>query len=70
VLAYCILHNWILGFGIDLVVPDEEGFTRSPLDPHDQYLDTDSQAQQSDPMIVRRDAICTAVWKGRGTYTT
>ena len=27
VLACSILHNWILGFGIDEVVPDEEGFT-------------------------------------------
>jgi hypothetical protein len=27
VLACCILHNWILGFGIDQVVLAEEGFT-------------------------------------------
>jgi hypothetical protein len=30
VLACAILHNWILGFGIDVVVPIEEGFTGSP----------------------------------------
>jgi hypothetical protein len=42
VLACCILHNWIIGFGIDLVVPDEEGFTGSPPDPHDQDPDTKS----------------------------
>jgi hypothetical protein len=26
VLACCILHNWIIGFGLDEIVPGEEGF--------------------------------------------
>ena len=29
VLACCILHNWIIGFGMDEVVPEEEGFLGS-----------------------------------------
>jgi hypothetical protein len=70
VLACCILHNWILGFGIDPVVPNEEGFTRNPPDPHDQDLDTESHAQEPDLMTLRRDAICTAMWEGRGTSMT
>jgi hypothetical protein len=24
--ACCILHNWIIGFGLDTIVPVEEGF--------------------------------------------
>jgi hypothetical protein len=24
--ACCILHNWIIGFGLDSIVPVEEGF--------------------------------------------
>jgi hypothetical protein len=26
VLACCILHNWIIGFGLDEIVPADEGF--------------------------------------------
>ena len=29
VLDCCILHNWIIGFDIDEVVPEEEGFLGS-----------------------------------------
>jgi hypothetical protein len=33
VLAYCILHNWILRFGEDDIVPAEDGFVGNPPDP-------------------------------------
>ena len=29
VMACCILHNWIIGFGMDEVVLEEEGFLAS-----------------------------------------
>ena len=29
VLAYCILHSWIIGFGMDEVVLEEQGFLGS-----------------------------------------
>jgi hypothetical protein len=35
VLACAILHNWIIGFGIDEHVPVEEGFTGRLPDPLD-----------------------------------
>jgi hypothetical protein len=35
VLAFSMLHNWIIGFGIHEVVLDEEGFTGTQQDPPD-----------------------------------
>ena len=66
VVACAILHNWILGFGIDEVVPDEEGFTTStdPTNLPPAHLDQDSV-----DMAEIRDAICNAMWEGRGTNT-
>lgn len=64
VLACSILHNWILGFGIDEVVPDEEGFTGTQQDPLD---DNGSQSQDSSAMAAKRDAICNVMWEGRGS---
>lgn len=64
VLACSILHNWILGFGIDEVVPDEEGFTGTQQDPLD---DNGSQSQESSAMAAKRDAICNVMWEGRGS---
>ena len=62
-LACAILHNWIIGFGIDEHVPVEEGFTGSLPDP----LESVSQEQDSVVMAQKRDAICNAMWEGRGT---
>jgi hypothetical protein len=66
VVACAILHNWILGFGIDEVVPDEEGFTASadPTNLPPAHLDQDSV-----DMAEIRDAICNAMWEGMGTNT-
>jgi hypothetical protein len=65
VLACAILHNWILGFGIDEVVPDEEGFTSTPTE-EDDMLPT-GLAQDSIAIAAIRDSICNAMWEGRGT---
>jgi hypothetical protein len=64
VLACCILHNWILGFGEDAIVPAEDGFVGSPPDPQDSQhvLPHDSIA-----MTEKRDAIANTMWAGRGT---
>jgi hypothetical protein len=57
VLACCILHNWIIGFGIDQVVSPEEGFTDSQPNPLKNLPNNDSQSQDSNAMALRRDAI-------------
>ena len=67
VLACYILHNWILGFGIDQVMPPEEGFTSSQPDPLDNLPNNESQSQDSNAMALRRDGICNAMWEERGT---
>jgi hypothetical protein len=61
------LHNWILGFGTDSVVPAEEGFTGStdPTNLPPAHLDQDSAE-----MTQIRDDISNAMWQGRGTNTT
>jgi hypothetical protein len=61
VLACCILHNWILGFGIDQVVPAEEGFTGTQPDPLDTLPFSESQSQETNAMALRREAICNAM---------
>jgi hypothetical protein len=67
VIACAILHNWILGFGNDEVVPAEEGFTGSsdPTNLPPAHVDEDSVE-----MTEIRDAISNAMWEGRGTNTT
>jgi hypothetical protein len=61
-LVFAILHNWILGFGIEVVVPIEEGFTGSPPEEDDPA----DLAQDSIAMSATRDSICDAMWEGRG----
>jgi hypothetical protein len=64
VVACAILHNWILGYGIDEVVPTEAGFTGNPPEPLNfppPHLDEDNIA-----MAAMRDAICESMWAGRG----
>jgi hypothetical protein len=67
VLACCILHNWILGFGMDQVVPSEDWLP--PNQPDSQPV-LERLSQDSNAMATRRDAICTVMWEGRGTYRT
>jgi hypothetical protein len=67
VVAYAILHNWILGFGNDSVVPAKEGSTGSsdPTNLPPAHLDQDSAE-----ITEIRDDISNAMWHGRGTNTT
>jgi hypothetical protein len=64
VVACAILHNWILGFGIDSVVPHEDGFTGNPPEP--LHLPPAHLDQDNIDMAAMRDAICEAMWAGRG----
>ena len=66
VLAYCILYNWIIGFGIDGVVPEEEGFLGSQLEADETQPVGDMLSQDSTSMSNRRDGICNAMWASRG----
>jgi hypothetical protein len=52
---------------MDQVVPPEEDFTGSQIDPLHSQAETESQSQDSNAMALRRDAICNAMWEGRGT---
>jgi len=61
------MHNWILGFGIDQVVPPKDGFIGTQPDPLDTLPFSESQSQESNAMAVKRDAIYNVMWKGRGT---
>jgi hypothetical protein len=67
VLACCILHNWIIGFGLDEVVPNENWIP--PVDQatslHDELFSQESQA-----MAAKRDNICNTMWDGRGVHMT
>jgi len=47
-------------------VPPEEGFTGTQLDPLHTLADNESQSQDSNAMALKRDAICNAMWEGRG----
>ena len=67
VLACCILHDWIIGFGMDEVVPEEEGFLGSQPECDETQPVGDMLSQDSTGMSNRRDSICNAMWAGRGT---
>jgi hypothetical protein len=65
VIACCILHNWILGFGVDHIVPDEDW-----LPPNHPPVEPDQDQEDSVAMTQKRDDICNAMWAGRGTNRT
>jgi hypothetical protein len=65
VLACCILHNWIIGFGLDEIIPSDEGFVPD--------LDQDEQGElplEELAMVTVRDEICNAMWAARGSSRT
>ena len=70
VLACCILHNWILSFGIDEVVPTEEAWVANPHVVIDNQPMNHLQSQESSGMAARRDAISASMWANRGTSRT
>lgn len=65
VLACCILHNWIIGFGLDEIVPVEEGFHGDLPEDDEGEVPLDSPT-----MVTLRDEICNAMWAARGTSRT
>ena len=65
VIACCILYNWILGFGLDHIVPDEDW-----LPPNNPPVHPDPDEEDSVDMTMKRDEICNAMWEGRGTHRT
>jgi hypothetical protein len=67
VLAFCILHNWIIGFGLDKVVPNENWVP--PMDQDTSHID-EMFSQDSHAMTAKRDSICNAMWDGRGVHRT
>ena len=66
VLACCILHNQIIGFGKDEVVPKEEGFLGSQPEGDETQPMGDMLSQDSTGMSNRRDGIYNDMWAGRG----
>jgi hypothetical protein len=65
VLACCILHNWIIGFGVDEIVPVEEGYEGELDEADDGDLPLEEPA-----MVSIRDEIWNAMWAARGTSRT
>jgi len=65
VLACCILHNWIIGFGLDEIVPVKEVFHGDLPEDDEGEVPLDSPT-----MVTLRDEICNAMWAARGTSRT
>ena len=68
--ACCILHNWILGFGVDHVVPTEEAWVPNPRRRNNDIPVNSLQSQEVASMAELRDGICEAMWENRGTSRT
>jgi hypothetical protein len=63
--ACCILHNWIIEFGLDSIVLVEEGFQCNVPD------DDRGELPLEEPVMVTvRDEICNAMWAARGSSRT
>jgi len=60
--ACCTLHNWILGFRVDYIVPTEETWVPNPVN--------SLQSQEVPSMVELRDGICEAMWENRATSRT
>jgi hypothetical protein len=65
VLACCILHNWIIGFGCDSIVPVEEGFEYDEDD-----VDHGELPLEEPSMVNVKNDICNAMWATRGSSRT
>jgi hypothetical protein len=62
VLACCILHNWILQFGMDDHVPLESDWNSDSDDEEPDDLDEDNRG-----MAQIRDDLAGAMWNNRGS---
>jgi hypothetical protein len=64
VLACCILHNWILGFGVDEVIPRDDFI---PPPSHNQSFPTHvAMSQEVRAWSAQRDQWALAMWENRG----
>ena len=68
--AYCILHNWILGFGVDHVVPTEAEWVVNPASSSSGLAVNALQSQEVQSMASVRDGIYDAMWESRGASRT
>jgi hypothetical protein len=64
VLACCILHNWILSFGIDEVVPEEFSWVPNVTNTHPHPAHMDDNAA----WVLQRDQWANHMWANRGLF--
>ena len=62
VLACCILHNWILGHGIDKVVPPEVSWVPNSHGPQGHGVAVDDNSA----WVNMRDEWANQMWNSRG----
>jgi hypothetical protein len=62
VLACCILHNWIIGCGLDECFPSEETWEPNNNPPDDHSVDVIDNAAWAS----KRDDIAQEMWNNRG----
>jgi hypothetical protein len=65
VIACCILHNWILGYGIDNIVPGED-FTKLASQPTALGIQQPT-FQEVRSWGAQRDDWATAMWQDKGS---
>ena len=69
--ACCILYNWILGFGVDEVVPTEVEWVANPSSSSSIGPAVNAwQTQEVPTMASVRDVISDAMWDSRGAHRT
>ena len=72
--ACCILHNWILGFGVDEVIPTKAEWVANPASSSSSSSSglavNALQSQEVPTMASVRDAISDAMWDSRGAHRT
>jgi hypothetical protein len=64
--AYCILHNWILEFGVDNIVPTEAEWAANPASSSTGPPVNDLQTQEVLTKASVRDSISDAMCDSRG----
>ena len=64
VLACCILHNWILGHGIDEMVPPESTWVPNSSVGHGHGVNVDDNSA----WVNTRDEWANLMWNNRGHY--
>jgi hypothetical protein len=67
VLACSILHNWILSFGVDELVPSETNFSGQA---QDNTPPQSQSTQENTVWVAYRDSIAQAMWENMGITQT